>query len=621
MSHRLIVVTGMLLFPFTSLYAAELTIPAEDVILSDLRMEHPRLFITRDEVEQLRSRCEQNDEARRLFVQLQKDAEQLLSKPPVDYRIPDGKRLLAVSRAAKERVLLLGLMHLLSDDKRWVDRLWLELDTVTRFKDWNPSHFLDTAEMTFAVAVGYDWLYDRWTPQQRAQLQGAIVRLGLQPGLPTYEKQTWWARAVHNWNQVCNGGLAVGALAIADDEPELARYVLHAALTSVPRAMHEFGPDGGWGEGPGYWRYATEYNVYLLACLKTALGTDFGLSRLPGFSQTGDFPIYFVGPTGLTFNYADAHSSWHGAPQLFWLAREFNQPAWAGHQQQFALARCSPLDLLWGAGWLARGGEPDAPPLDRHFQGVQVAFLRSAWNDRDATFIGVKGGDNRVNHGHLDLGTFVLDALGERWFGDLGADNYNLPGYFGARRWNFYRCRAEGHNTLVLNPVEGPDQNPRAVAPIVGFDSSPGRSFAVIDLSAAYEEAARRVRRGIALLDRRNVLIQDEISSQSPCDAWWFAHTGADVALDNSGRLATLRQNGKTLHARLIEPADAAFELVDAAPLVTSPQVEGQADNRRRPQAVRKLAIHVNGQTELRFIVLVAPTSDVEHSPVPLDKW
>ena len=60
--------------------------------------------------------------------------------------------------------------------------------------------------------------------------------------------------------------------------------------------------------------------------------------------------------------------------------------------------------------------------------------MRSDWLDPSAMFVGIKAGTNRVNHSHLDLGTFVLDALGQRWAVDLGGDNYNLPGYFGNKR-------------------------------------------------------------------------------------------------------------------------------------------------------------------------------------------
>lgn len=594
--------------------------PPASAILNSLRAEHPRLLATAADFKQLKTECGENKPARDWLASLTREAEALLSAPPVKYEIPDGKRLLAVSRRAKDRVLLLGLIYRLNGDPRFSDRLWRELDTVTRFKDWNPAHFLDTAEMTFAVAVGYDWLHDVWTEPQREQLRRAIVELGLNKGLPTYEKQSWWAKAIHNWNQVCNGGMAVGALAIAEEEPALAGKILHAAVTSLPRAMNEFRPDGGWGEGPGYWRYATEYNVYMLAALRTALDTDCGLSQMPGFCDTGNFPLYFTSPTGETFNYADAHSGWHGAPQLFWLATTFHNPAWAIAQRAYVHDRPSPLDLLWGAAWLKTDAPRQAAPLDLHFQGVSVVFLRGAWNDANATFVGFKGGDNRVNHGHLDLGSFVLDARGQRWITDLGADNYNLPGYFGAQRWNYYRCRAEGQNTLVIDPASTPDQDPRAQAKIVEFQSRPDAGLSIADLTAAYA-AAKSVQRGIALLDRRDVLVQDEIQLKRPADVLWFAHTPASISLSTAGDSAVLEQNGERLYVRLLEPRGAAFQVLDAKPLAKSPAPSNQADNARGKHPVRKLAIQLNSVQQTRIAILFSPLENQAVDVRPLEQW
>ena len=54
------------------------------------------------------------------------------------------------------------------------------------FPDFNPRHFLDTAEMTHALAIAYDWLYDQWSESQRATIRKAIVELGLKPGMRVY---------------------------------------------------------------------------------------------------------------------------------------------------------------------------------------------------------------------------------------------------------------------------------------------------------------------------------------------------------------------------------------------------------------------------------------------------
>lgn len=588
--------------------AEELTLPERGAVLKSLRAGHPRLLATADDFQRLRAQCPADQRAGRWLARLKDEATELLSQAPVKYEIPDGKRLLSVSRRAKQRLLLLGLTYQLTSDRRFADRAWRELETVSGFKDWNPKHFLDTAEMTFAVAIGYDWLYDAWTEPQRAQLRAAIVDKGFQPALPIYRTNQWWSRAIHNWNQVCNGGLAVGALAIGENEPALAAEVLHSALHSVPRAMREFRPDGGWGEGPGYWKYATEYNVFLLAALRTALGEDFGLARMPGFATTGDFPIHLTGPSGMTFNFADAGSGWSGAPQLFWLASAFDRPAYAAAQMPHAEAHPSPLDLLWGAAWSTRPAAKQPLPTAERFERVSVVTLRTAWDDPAATFVGFKGGDNRVNHGHLDLGSFVLDALGQRWAIDPGPDDYNMPGYFGRQRWSYFRTNTQSHNTLV---IDGANQSPSARAPIVRFAHDDRWTGAVVDLSAAWPQASR-VRRGVALLRGGQVVVQDEVAAAKALPVQWQMLTGAAVQLD--GQQAILTQGDRRLTATLLAPADSRWEVA-----------EQKLDPPQRPlKDVRKLsAAAVGGMEPLRFVVLLSPGGEAPPATpiVPLDEW
>ena len=175
-------------------------------------------------------------------------------------------------------------------------------------------------------------------PSNAPRLQQAMVEKGLKPALKLYRAHSGWTRAHHNWNQVCNGGIGMGALALADVEPQLAGEVLHDASESIQLAMAEFAPDGAWNEGPGYWNYATSYNVVFLAGLQSALGTDFGLSQIGAFKDTGLFPIYVTGPLGRTFNYADGGDHAIFAPQMFWLARKFNQPVLAWYERRTHLA-------------------------------------------------------------------------------------------------------------------------------------------------------------------------------------------------------------------------------------------------------------------------------------------
>ena len=286
---------------------------------------------------------------------------------------------------------------------------------------------------------------------------------------------------------------------------------------------------------------------------------------------------------------------------MFWLARQFKQPVCAWYERRATTP--SALDLLW---YDPAGADPKAAglPLDRYFRGAEVAVLRSDWENPQALFVGFKAGDNKANHSHLDLGSFVFDAAGVRWAMDLGADDYNLPGYFGGQRWNYYRLRAEGQNTLVLNPGQGPDQDPTANTRITRFESTKERAFVIADLTPAYSKNARQVWRGIALLDRDKVLVQDEIQADKPVELWWFMHTPASVRIADDGRTANLQQAGMQLHAEILSPVDARFQIMDAQPLPTSPHPERQAKNER----IRKLAVHLTGISKARLAVLLAPT-------------
>ncbi|MCS7265423.1 MAG: heparinase II/III family protein [Armatimonadetes bacterium] len=592
---------------------------SENHWVTKINREHPRLLVTKGDFERLQKLIQTNSQAREFYQRLKNQAERICQEPTSRYEIPDGLRLLATSRKVLQRIYTLALLYHLDGEKRYLERVWRELEAAANFPDWNPRHFLDTAEMAHAFAIGYDWLYHEWSDEQRKVLRDAMVQKAILPALKVYREKGWWSQARHNWNQVCNGGIGMAALTLLDEVPDLCSETLSHAVQSLQIPMREFAPDGAWGEGPGYWNYATSYNCVFLAALETAIGTDLGLSQMPGFSETGLFPIYITGPTGRTFNFADGGDGTLRAPQMFWLARKFNRPVYAWYARNHASPH--PLDLIWFDG---RSKDPQAEglSLDKYFRYVEVATMRTAWNDREAIFVAFKAGDNKFNHSHLDIGSFVLDALGYRWAIDLGADDYNLPGFFGRERWNYYRLRAEGHNTLIINPSSEPDQDPRAEAKIVQFVSQPERAFAIADLTPAYARHGEKVMRGV-MLDRKGqfVLVQDEVLLKQQGEIWWFMHTPSNVQISDDGKAAILSQGDAQLRAILVSPEDARFTVMDARPLPTSPDPKGQNPNK----GVRKLAVNLKGISSVRLSVMLQPVTETkaEKLPplIPLDKW
>jgi len=546
---------------------------------------HPRLFLAGSEETALRERIARDPLSAKIFASVLREADRLLASAPVE-RVLIGRRLLDKSRTCLSRVLHLGLAWRITGEEKYLARARAELLAVAAFPDWNPSHFLDVAEMTTAVATGYDWLFHALDEPTRRTLRNAIVEKGLKPSLTNNS----WTRVTHNWNQVCNAGMAVGALAIAEDEPVLAAQIIARAVNTVPLAMHDFAPDGAYPEGAGYWGYGTTFNVILLAALESALGTDYGLSQQPGFLGTADYFLHIAGPTGLHFNYSDCGRGGGKtiAPAMFWFAARRREPyllatEWAmlegptGASSNRSRDRIEPLALLWMSPISTKPPAPAALSWTGHGP-TPVAFHRTSW-ESNATFVAIKGGSPGTNHAHMDIGSFVMDMDGVRWADDLGMQDYHSLESKGiklfgrtqdAERWNVFRLGISSHNVLM---VDGQQQRVDGHAKITVAKT--GRT--VVDTSSVYRGQLERAQRGVALQPDRSVLVQDEFRAPDRAvTVRWAMVTRAEVTINGPGR-ATLVQEGRKLAFRVLAPAAVKLKIypTDPPPAATDARNEG----------------------------------------------
>ncbi len=543
--------------------------------------EHPRLHLRAGAWDSLRAAIPQDRTLTEWYTRLQATAASMITEPTASYTLI-GIRLLEQSRKALAHISTLAALYRLDGDQKKADRARRELLAICAFPDWHPPHFLDVAEMTNAAALGYDWLYDFLSPQERELVRTKIIEFGLRPGLAEYAAGVFWTRPfANNWGQVCAGGLTAGALAIANDDRlmKAARAqepsaTLQHTTTNVRNAMMNYAPDGGWPEGPGYWSYATKYTCLMLSSLTSSLGDDFGLSGIEGFADTGMFRIATIGPSGQSFNYADAKAAVEPASEMMWLAQRFDKPIYAVRETAQMEGRNPEIfHLLWSQPHQSQL-KAAYPPLDIFFRRIVVACIRSSWTDPDAFFVGCKGGDNVVSHGHLDLGTFVLDALGERWALDLGPDNYDLPDYFGKKRWQYYRMRTEGHNTLSLGSE---NQILTANSNFVGYSSSAEAGQATFDLTQAYGPTFTRVERRVELVrsPQPRVILHDLLRGGAGKTIRWNMHTRATITLQSQAALLELA--GKRLKISISSPSEGIFKILGAdapAPQAQQPDVK-----------------------------------------------
>ena len=545
-------------------------------ILAGLRPEHPRLIITEEQWQELKEPHANQPERDALVARIPQLLRGLQEKPLLVYK-KEGKRLLAVSREALRRILLCSFAYRITGEKAFLDRAEKEMLAVAAFKDWNPPHFLDTAEMTAAVALGYDWLFDDLKSGTRAILRQAIVEKGIKPGLA---KNNWWHTGDNNWNQVCFGGLTLGSLAIAEDQPALAAEFLTLARKDNGNGLKPYAPDGIYPEGPGYWGYGTTYEVLMISALKSALGTDWGLSRYPGFLSSAVALMEQTGPSRLAFNFSDSREGVEFDPTLYWFAQTLHQPSLIYFQNQLLNQKLAskkgnegdlnalyPLLALWMAG-LPSEIPPPTLPLAWHGDGPNpVGIFRSSWTQSNAVFLAFKGGSAFVNHAHMDAGSFVLDADGVRWASDLGMQDYYSIESKGwalfnraqnSDRWRVYRLNNFSHNTLTLG---GKLHTVAGDARITNFTNN----SATVNLTAIFAGQAERVTRQFSLDANRKVTIHDSITGAKPgLSVRWQMLTHAQI--NPQQQRAILTQKGKALTAEILTPKGAYFEIVSAQP-------------------------------------------------------
>ncbi len=582
---------------------------------SAIKNIHPRLFFSTNDIARLNRLYEQGDTLIRIgFLQNKKEANETLQQPLLKYFLDEAK--LRVPSVHKFAVQLppLVMMYQLTGDTSYARRIVNQFELMSSFPDWGANrHFLDAGIGGFDFALAYDALYTYLSADEKKMMKDAVMKQVLKPGKEQLQKRIWWSTANHNWNGICNGGIIMAALAIYEDDPNEMSEIIALAVNALPRYIRSFEPDGQSEEGVMYWSYGLMYTTIAMESMQRVMGTSFGLDQYPGFKKTGWFPAYVSGPvTSLSIGDDPVKNS--RSRSFFWFAKNNKDSALA--KMQYDLCKetntVSWMDMLYYDPSMIRRGVVDrSMPQANYIRGIEIVSLRSGW-DKDALFVSMHGGNNFANHGHLDAGSFDIQAMGEVWaYGNLGSDNYTFPGYFSQTtnpgyndppsgqvtpgRWHFYRLRAEGKNCLVFNPATNPDQNEMGIAKLINHQVGKDQSFYTLNLADCYSRDVKTYTRQIQLKKSNStVTVQDDFTTNKISLVWWSMHTKAQIKLLAGGKKALLEINGKQMMASIRSPAAAVFQVLDATylPGESFPLTKNSGNS-----AYHKLAIQLTGQT------------------------
>lgn len=601
-------------------------VPAAADYIRTVPRVRPRLIHAKAGWDYLANLTKTDPTATALLSRMKESAAKLLETPELTRIFGEQTGRVTPGSKALYRVTQLGALHVLDQDPRWLDRGVREVVALcdpTSFADWYPTQPHVTTDFLIATCIGYDWLHSGFNKQQIDKIKEYIVNQGIAPLVAYLEKieadktKADLPPGVEEFGAA--SALIIGALCIADEDAATAKKAVGLAAKIFGKGMTRFAPAGVWPDGPDEGERILDYAILVIQSLKACSGGDLGFTALEGFVRAGDARVHLTNPAGQIFNYGDSEGAVLYAPWVgSWLAGAHGNP---GLPAVVAGPVQGPDSAFLGlSGFLLyhnphAAGNGTASGLDATFPGAEVATLRSAWNDRNALYVGLKGGDTANLHSQLDLGTFILDAGGQRWGIELGMESDRAPGMANpadrARRYGNYPQGSKGQNVIVSKAENQPLE---AKATLSGFVTTPERGAAIVDLKDAYNKEAKSYLRGAMVVRgaQNYAVIQDDISLKGSQTLAWQMHTRATVAID--GKKATLTQGNQTLTAVILSPDNAVF---------TSAEAPEQITPLKSLKGIHILKVNLNeAQGDQRLTVAFALGVEPVTAPVmPLSEW
>ena len=637
-----------------------------------------RVLTNQERIDKLRELVKTDPLYSAWFRKFEQGSQKLPTKKFV-FGLYDGFRMLDIAREFQELCIQYGFLYLMTDNDNYAQVVLNAMldytamvDPWTKCPSWHVENPIDFGEILYGYAVGYNWLYDWYTEEDRKTIEEAAWNIGYGTFLGFGKSMQWWANPANydeywanrtekeieeedyiklknqgrigwyypgtdklkefgvtqdngllkiyniqteagysremwnnNYNAVCNGGLINFLIAFANTNENFraaSEYTLDCTNMAVTWGIkHSYAPDGGYPEGSGYWDYGTRYTSQFLQTMYNACGTDQSYIDFPGFAESFYYSVY-VGTTRVgCWNYHDnGETPGLVTTQLTpWAAMRLNDKNLAASYIQRYM-----VDAATTHAYALLFYEPELVtqdndlPLDICYTGLSMSIFRSDW-ETENVFTGLHGGWNNWSHSMHDIGQFIVEFDGVRFFTVLGKDEYNIvayptpgtDGYQPTYKTNpqgywLYRNRAEGTNTLVIDPVtvntsnfsrgdqgQGTnwDQMHDVYSETLRFETSEKAALAVVDMSVAYDATylSRMVkgsgRRGLLLTDNRStVIIQDEftLTADKKHTVYWFGHTpkGMECTISDDGKTAILTMDGKSLLVQIVLPKDAKYD-------------------------------------------------------------
>ena len=525
------------------------------LITSGQKNVHPRLLIKKGDVDALKLRADSDPYMKKVKEELLAICDNYIDEAVVSYKL-DGFRLFSACGTVRRRLFNLCTAYLLTDNVAYAERAWEELENVCSWDNWNlNAHFLDSGRLGSGIAFAYDVLYDyigSLNGDKRAWVRERVTSLylnycvGVYSGESAY-KATLSKHTSSNWGAVTSASMLMTSLAFIDDEGENApltkkcKYIAENALQSLEHIVTAIAPEGAWSEGMGYYEYVLQHVGWSILSIKNITGNDYNFLSAKGLPSFPEYAMFMTTQNGSFNKGGTTGSSKKFAPEAMIYASLYNNHGkmklYNSFYKKMQMNDFPAEYLLFCNPQMSGGTDTEKLSTDRYYETNGNTVIRESWKNNDGLYLAVSGG----NGGHFDKGSFIFEALGERWSIDMGRNgNATMP----------YLKRTETHSALVINPSEEDlGQEDNVFASAYQFESKERGALSAYDLTEVYGERVESYKRGFIVADDRNTLtIRDEVTLPQESQLCWNMITRADIEISADKKSAVLIQNGKKLN-------------------------------------------------------------------------
>jgi hypothetical protein len=511
---------------------------------------HPRLLLTDKRVETLRDKITTTHKKHWEIIKEMANG-YVEQSPPSDYE--DQEEM----RSAGRGIPWQALAYVLTRDSIYFEGAKKWMLTVCSYPRWQNNKSLAAGECLFGVSVGYDWLYNELTVDERNLIRDKLKYQAeiMKNGLPVH-----YDRWLANHNHVEHNGLAAAGFVLYDEVPEAITWIQQADLV-FEKAFEVFSHDGSSTEGHQYWAYSVESILRYIEAARDLLGKNYynneWLKNATKFIIASTIPD--VNAQNCVMSFGDSHRNYssHGPTHILYkLAAEYNDgyAQWlANEMQQRNVGRgdyCTWCNLLW----FDVNIQPlflSSLPTFWQFEDIGWITTRSSWNE-DGVMVAFKCGpfhghkvqpyyEKQVaeswsefheivgGHGHPDENCFQIYAYG-KW---LAID----PGYE-KPKWT------KNHNTILVKGIgqlgEGKTWFDReaviganAYSSVVKAENYTDYDYIIGDAGNIYPESTglNKFYRHLLYIKPDFIIIVDELKANSPIQFEWLLHSEGNLEI------------------------------------------------------------------------------------------